>query len=284
LNKKATENTEHTEEHGIFPCPPCPSVCSVGSVNTTSRFIALGASNLTRGFGTIVSIARAAWGPEVQILAAHGRGRSYGVHSRLLFRTLPGILESGLWQKLESLPPIPTRALVADVGNDILYGYSSTQILDWVEEVIRRLQSVTRDITITDLPTFNIRQLSNAKFLAVRSILYTGCRLAIAQVIERIEKVSAGLAEISAARSIRFIRMNPEWYGMDPVHIQFSSYRIAWPEILGLSPGVSGGSLGLTELLKVHSLAPERRWLFGVEQFTPQPGLSLPSGGRVWLY
>jgi hypothetical protein len=31
-------------------------------------------------------------------------------------------------------------------------------------------------------------------------------------------------------------------------------------------------------------MAPERRRLFGVEQFTPQQGLSLPSGGRLWLY
>jgi hypothetical protein len=202
----------------------------------------------------------------------------------LLFRTLPGILESGLWQKLESLPPVPTRALVADVGNDILYGCSSTQILDWVEEVIRRLQSVTRDITMTDLPTFNIRKLSNTKFLAVRSILYPACRLSIAQVIERVEQVSAGLVELSAARGIRFCRMNPKWYGVDPVHIQFSSYRIAWPEILGLSSDVRCRVLSLTEQLTLRTMAPERRRLFGVEQFTPQQGLSLPSGGRLWLY
>ena len=31
-------------------------------------------------------------------------------------------------------------------------------------------------------------------------------------------------------------------------------------------------------------MPPERRWLFGVEQLTPQSGVALPSGGRVWLY
>jgi hypothetical protein len=31
-------------------------------------------------------------------------------------------------------------------------------------------------------------------------------------------------------------------------------------------------------------MPPERRWLFGVEQVTPQTGRALPSGGRVWLY
>jgi hypothetical protein len=31
-------------------------------------------------------------------------------------------------------------------------------------------------------------------------------------------------------------------------------------------------------------LPPERRWLFGVEQFTPQTGAALRSGGTVWIY
>ncbi len=108
-----------------------------------ARVIALGASNLTRGFRTVVSAARAAWGPEVQVLAALGHGRSYGAPSRVVFRTLPGILESGLWRTLESLPALPTRALVADVGNDILYGLSAERILAWVEEALSRLQRVT---------------------------------------------------------------------------------------------------------------------------------------------
>jgi hypothetical protein len=74
------------------------------------------------------------------VLAALGLGRSYGARSRVLLRGLPGILQSGLWRQLESLPPAPTRALVTDVGNDILYGSSPEQILEWVEESVARLQ------------------------------------------------------------------------------------------------------------------------------------------------
>jgi hypothetical protein len=94
-----------------------------------ARVVALGASNLTRGFHEVVSASRAAWGPDVQILAALGHGRSYGARSRLLTRRLPGILDSGLWPALEAMPAVPTRALVTDVGNDILYGYPPAQTL-----------------------------------------------------------------------------------------------------------------------------------------------------------
>ena len=85
-----------------------------------TRVVALGASNLTRGLQTMVSSARASWGSEIEVVAALGHGRSYGATSQFLIRTLPGILECGLWRELESRPQVPTRALLTDIGNDIL--------------------------------------------------------------------------------------------------------------------------------------------------------------------
>ena len=171
------------------------------------RVVVLGASNLTRGFQTVVSTARAAWGPSVEVLAALGHGRPYGAKSRLLVRTLPGILESGLWRGLESRPQAPTRGLVTDVGNDILYGFSAEQTLTWVAEALSRLRRFTRDIVVTDLPLASICRLSKAKFLVFRSILVPSCRLSLTQVLERAERVNAGLAELSAAHGAKFFRL-----------------------------------------------------------------------------
>jgi hypothetical protein len=248
-----------------------------------ARVVALGASNLTRGFRTVVSEARAAWGPEIQVLAALGHGRSYGARSRVTVRTLPGIIESGLWRALESLPELPTRALVADVGNDILYGVSAERILAWVDEAVNRLQRVTRDIIITDLPLVSIRRLSQARFLFFRSILFPFCRLSLGQVLQIAERVNAGLDELSTTRGARFFHLNPEWYGLDPIHIRPSLLRPAWRQILDARPAANGSSSAV-EGLTLCLMPPERRWLFGLEQFTPQFGAALPSGARVWLY
>jgi hypothetical protein len=248
-----------------------------------ARVVALGASNLTRGFRTVVSAARAAWGPEIQVLAALGHGRSYGAPSRVVFRTLPGILESGLWQTLEFLPELPTRALVADVGNDILYGVPAERILAWVEEALSRLHRLTPDIILTDLPLASIRRLSQARFLVFRSILFPSCRLSLSQVLEIAERVNAGLVELADSCGIRLFRLDPAWYGLDPIHIRPSLRRSAWTEILDTRSAAKGSSPWL-EGLTLCLMPPERRWIFGVEQFTPQSGLALPSGGRVWLY
>lgn len=248
------------------------------------RVVALGASNLTRGLQTVVSTARAAWGPGVEILAALGHGRSYGARSRVLFRSLPGILESGLWRELESRPRVATRALVTDVGNDILYGYSPGQTLAWVGEVLGRLRRVTDDIVVTDLPVAGIRRLSRPKFLALRSILVPSCRLSLSHVLERAVLVNDGLEELSAAHGARLAHLDPAWYGFDPIHIRPSLWRAAWQQILGAQPPASAMRVSVAESLGLYLMRPERRRMFGREQFTPQTGLALPSGGRVWLY
>ncbi len=248
------------------------------------RVVALGASNLTRGFQTVVSTARVAWGPRVEVLAALGHGRSYGARSHLLFRSLPGILESGIWRELESRPRAVTRALVTDVGNDILYGFSPEQTLAWVGEALTRLRGATEDIVITDLPLASVRRLSKAKFLAFRSILVPSCRLSLSQVLERAERVNAGLVELSSTHGSRLAHLEGGWYGFDPIHIRRSLRNAAWGRILGAPPQTSTNGAPASESLRLSLLRPERRWAFGREQFTRQSGVALQAGGQVWLY
>jgi len=248
-----------------------------------ARVVALGASNLTRGFRAVVSAARATWGPEVEVLAALGHGRSYGARSRVGIRALPGILDSGVWRALGSLPALPTRAIVADVGNDIMYGVPAQQILAWVDETLGRLQRVTRDITLTELPLDGIRRLSAARFLVFRSIFFPYCRLSLVALLETAGRVNAGLSELAHARGVNLFHLDPGWYGFDPIHIRRSLLRAAWQEILD-ARSAAGKPVSFVEGLRLCSLPHERRWLLGLEQFTLQAGRALPSGGRVWLY
>jgi hypothetical protein len=107
-------------------------------------------------------------------------------------------------------------------------------------------------------------------------------RLSLTQVRDTAEQVSAGLADLSVAHGATFFRLNPAWYGFDPIHIRPSLWRPAWQEILGSRSDADGHSR--LEGLRLYLMPPERRWLFGVEHFTPQSGVALASGGRVWLY
>jgi hypothetical protein len=219
------------------------------------------------------------------VLAALGHGRSYGVQSRVLVRTLPGILQSGLWHQFEQLPRAETRALVTDVGNDILYGSSAAQILAWVEECLERLQRRTQDIVLTDLPMARIRRLSPRQFLVVRSFFYPSSRVSLVESLETAEQVAEGLHALATARGVRLLRQKPEWYGIDPIHIRPRLWRSAWREILcgadDAAPSAAGSWL---EWARLYLALPEQQWLLGRQQLTPQLGRTLARGGRVWLY
>jgi hypothetical protein len=96
--------------------------------------------------------------------------------------------------------------------------------------------------------------------------------------------VNDALADLAAARSIRFFRLNPGWYGFDPIHIRPYLWRSAWQETLGVSPGARRNRGGRLEGLRLYFTPPERQWLLGMERHTLQAGMKLRSGARVWLY
>ena len=249
-----------------------------------ARLVALGASNLTRGFHAVVSTARSEWGPDIEILAALGHGRSYGADSTVLVRTLPGILESGLWNRLAVLPPAATRAIVSDVGNDILYGFSPATILGWVEDAIERLQKHGADIVVAGLPKVGSDDISRAKFLFFRSLLFPRCRLSLADVSAAAVAIEEGLVRIAAARRLRFVPLRAEWYGVDPIHIRLPRWRDAWQEILCGHAMAAADRGPWGEGMRLYFMRPERQRLFGVEQVTAQPGTRLSGGGKVWLF
>lgn len=249
-----------------------------------ARIVALGASNLTRGLQSVVAVGRERYGRDVEIVAALGHGRSYGADSQFLARSLPGILQSGIWRALDTLPPADTLAIVSDVGNDILYQHSPAQILDWVHATVDRLERHTKDIVIAGLPNGGIAKLSPAKFTLFRSILFPPCRLSLAEVTEAAAVVEAGLIALAKSRGCRFVPMRSEWYSFDPIHIRPSLWQPVWRHLLTGDSVSAHQPLSRFEWIQVYRLRPERRRMFGVEQVTPQHGRRLPLGGRVWLY
>ena len=245
-----------------------------------ARVVALGASNLTLGLPFVVSAARARFGTQVEFFVAAGLGRSYGKQSRVLARTLPGILDCGLWSALPARPPAATRALVTDVGNDILYGASPGQILEWVETALERLRNFTRDLVLTGLPVDSIRRLTPARFAAFRTLFFPSSRSAYSPVIEASEVLDDGLAGLAQRYGARFVPLPGEWYGFDPVHIRPGRWRMALQEVIG----APAERPGVMEAIGLHALPPEREWVLGLERVHPQRGVRLAGGGSAWLY
>lgn len=252
------------------------------------RVVLLGASNVTRGISSIVAAACRLWGGPLDVLAAFGHGRSYGERKAVLWRELPGIVECGLWEALDRRPPAPTAALITDVGNDLLYDVPVPQIVAWVETCVERLQRFGARIVLTPLPLRGIRGLARTKFVILRSVLFPGCRLTHAMVLQRAAELDRGLRTLAHDHGVRLVEHQAGWYGFDPIHIRWWRRPAAWHEMLSAweysSQPPAEGPSSLRRYAYLRRVPPAQRWLFGREQRKAQPAGVLPDGTTLAFY
>jgi hypothetical protein len=252
------------------------------------RVVLLGASNLTRGISTVVRLAQLAFDGPLQVIAALGAGRSYGMASRVLICELPGIDGCALWDALAAGPRLPTSALVTDIGNDIFYGASVEQILGWLKRSLDRLATHEAQIVMTLLPADNAAQISAWRFRLMRRMMFRNCTLELDEVQATILEINERLRAVARERSIQLVAQRADWYGFDPIHIRFDRWPRAWSEILStwrreaekkISPAPS-----LSRWLYLRSLPPHERTILGRVRRARQPAGRLADGTTISFY
>jgi len=265
-----------------------PDSNATATSSASHRIVLLGASNVVLGWETISQLARSLAGEPIDIWGAFGHGRSYGLKSRVLGRSLPGITPCGLWPNLAGSRTCETVAVVTDLGNDLLYGVDVPQIIGWVDWCVERLLEQNAKVVITRLPLASVRRLSPARFRLMRSILFPRSELTLDAVIRLAEELDAGVIDLTTRFGIGVVEPRPEWYGFDPIHVLRRQRHAAWSEILGRGFDLSDfdvpAAASQPRMPRLWRLAPERRGVFGVEQTRAQPVVELADGGRVFLF
>ncbi len=250
-----------------------------------ARLVAVGASNLARLALALLDAHRAATGGAVDMHAALGRGRSFGIDSKLLFvRGLPSVLASAMWRHVRGGDRAATTALLLDVGNDLLYGIGVTRILAWADETLQRLGDVAARLVVVGLPLARIRCLPRWRYLAVRSVLVPTCRLSLRDAVGGSDVLHEGLRALAARHGAAFHEPPATWYGFDPIHVRrrhWSDAARAW--LGGASPLPSAIDTHRNRLAMLAWAPAERRW-FGVRTRTPQPVRRFADGSSLSLW
>lgn len=195
-------------------------------------------------------------------------------------RSLPGILESGMWKALG--PPLPsgeelvvraaraaefqadhnalpahaltpalfqreresTRsfALITDIGNDIMYGASPESITQWVDQCIDRLESHGARVAINSPPIDSLRSVKRWQYSIVRALLFPTRRLTFEQAIGRAIELHDRVIDLTRRRNLTLIECERHWYGFDPIHIRQRHWQSAWGKIMGGCVGTSNAA------------------------------------------
>ena len=250
----------------------------------------LGASNVTLSFPRFWHGLRRMIAEPLELFAAHGHGRSFGMWSRIGPRELPGIVPCRLWHELAnaSPPDEPPRALITDIGNDILYGADPQQIADWVETCLKRLRELNARIVMTQLPVASALTLSPGRFQFFRRAFFPGSRLTLETVLAHAQRLNELVIELGRKFDVSTPELRGEWYGVDPIHILRRHRAAAWSELLSPwfdpSPSATFDAVSPTKSLRLWRQRPdERRW-FGRVQSGIQPALRETCGSSLSLY
>lgn len=204
--------------------------------------ILLGASNLSRGCFAFARHMKACLHPrKVEVLIASGPGRAYCVSGGLLNVIYPPIQSSEIFEVAhnKSESGYQVVALVMDIGNDIMYGVPAERIVETVQQVFVRLQSVNAKIFYTTLPIVFEKGSHPIWFYILRSLLFPRSKVAHDEATAGVIAVNRFLRE-SAFRKGHCIPDMDNYLGYDEVHYGWLRAHSAWSHVARMILGVMG--------------------------------------------
>ena len=253
-----------------------------------ARVVLLGASNLRLVSAKLIATARTALGGPLEVFIASGFGRSYGLRSAIPWRSLPGILECGLWQSLEEPSTLPTFAFVTDVGNDLVYSRTPEQLMQWVTTCVDRLQRCEAQMVFTSLPLHSIHGLSIGRYKIFQRIFFPDCNLSVETLRLRAEETNKRLLQLTKERDCHTIEVPGSWYGFDPIHYHRRHYGELSKRIAAAWAGSpveqKCRNLPWKKRFAFERATPQQWWSRGRERATEQPAVVLEEGSRLFLY
>jgi hypothetical protein len=251
-----------------------------------ARFVVLGASNVALGFRAAVSAARERLGGPLDVFAAFGHGRSYGVEGRVLGRTLPAITACGLWRALAADGPRATFALVTDVGNDVAFGFPPSTIETWVAACVERLRALGAEIVLTGVPLDALRRVPPIEFWCLSRLFFPGRGIVRERALAQALELDGRLRELARRAGLAFVAPCAEWYGRDPIHVRRRARAQCWRAYCAPWPieSPSGGARADSPWRQRGRLVAEERRLFGFAAGAPQPSATLADGSRLHAF
>ena len=204
--------------------------------------IFLGASNLSRGCFALSRHMKECLHPRpVQVLIASGPGRAYYASGGLLNVVYPPIQSSEIFEAAQNQSASGCRvvALVTDIGNDIMYGVSIEKVINTLQQVFDRLQSMKAEIFYTTLPVIFEKGDYPVWFCILRSLLFPRSTVAYDEATAGVTKVNQFLRKYDSEHSHLIPDMD-RYLGYDGIHYGWLRAHHAWSHVARIMLGSLG--------------------------------------------
>lgn len=240
----------------------------------TTAVVLLGASNVSISIRPILNLLQCGIPGKIDVWAAFGFGRSYGIESQFLANRYTGITKCGLWEPLLETNANRCVALITDVGNDLIYGVDVDTIMSWVDWCMTNFAKLDAEVVISLPPVERVQRLSPWQFAIAQRILYPGGRgrLKYADVMAQVEFLTSAVCKLAERHGAQVVTPDLDWYGVDPIHIRRGRRSTAYAAMFSKwscwsQPGANLSKTGR----RIGKLRPYEFRRFGRLKHTPQP-------------
>jgi hypothetical protein len=160
--------------------------------------------------------------------------------------------------------PVPTLALLSDIGNDIAYAQRPDTTVSWVMELAQRLENQGAEVVLTGVPVESLRGLPQWLFLVLRKLYYAGQTVTHDDVMQRLSDLEGALENVARERGYLFLPTEPQWYGIDRFHLRSAHHTACWEGWMErLRPDL--GFQGIPTWSSLWRLRPSDYWYRGQE-------------------
>ncbi|WP_144995906.1 SGNH/GDSL hydrolase family protein [Polystyrenella longa] len=250
----------------------------------SEQVIVLGASNVAISLSRLVHSIRKSIPAErpLNLLIAGGHGRSYGMTSRVLARSLPGIRNCGIWDALETIrqqeprnSSLRPKALLTDVGNDLIYGVAVERLVGWVETCLERLQKYQADIVMTGIPLQSLARLSPLRYTMTQKMFFPTNSSEHGKMVGQATELNEQLELLAEKYHAAFEPQPGDWFGFDPIHFRGRQRPFIWQKLCQhwseFDAERTDWKSNPFQTAQSWRWKPAQRGLFGKSQTTHQP-------------
>ena len=283
----------------------------------------LGASNVRMSLAVLLDEALRRVERPAEVFLACGHGRSYLAEAALPHRVLPGIVDSRLWNDAglsveaghghagsrhagnvsspgrDDRPPL---AVLADIGNDLMYGRSPAMIEAGIGRCLTRIVAAGGRAVVVGVPLCNIDERAVWRYWVLRRVFFPKLSLTIGDFLVAATELDERLRAVTERHHATYVTPTAAWYGLDPIHFLPGRRRAVWRAVVSyLFPGPAAETAvpqppypsmpasrrpGLTtwEAATIKFRPAQSRRVFGRTRTSAQPAMILADGTRVSLY
>ena len=210
---------------------------SAGEINRHPEspvlLILLGASNLSRACFALSRHLKTCLRPHpVEVLIASGPGRGYCAPGGLLTINYPPIDSSAIFEAAQRKSESGYRviALLTDIGNDIMYDVPVDKLIETIQHIFARLQSMNAEIFYTTSPVAFEKKVHPAWFYILRSLLLPFSRVSYDKATDGVIAVNQFLRE-SGTERCHLIPDVDRFLGYDEIHYGWLQAHHAWSHV-----------------------------------------------------